>query len=457
MIPINPLANNINQAIVTGGSNDLQLNQLSQSSIFLESNTVFSVANSSFLPLPSKFQGALVYAVSENRYYFSDGIEWRLDYSSVPAQPTTTLYTWGGNSSGRLGDNTSGAGQSKSSPVSVVGGITNWRRISTSELHRLGVTTSGLLYAWGYNAFGQLGDNTTSSRLSPVTVAGGITTWSQVSAGRLHSIGLTSAGILYGWGSNGGVGDNTTTNRSSPVSVVGGITTWSMIAATDQRSLGITTAGILYSWGNNGLGGLGDNTFTSRSSPVTVVGGITTWAQIAGGRYHTVGATSAGIAYAWGLNSSGELGDNTAVSSRASPVPVVGNITNWSQVSGGSRFCTGLTATGIAYAWGQNLYGKLGDNTTTGRSSPVTVVGGITNWQQLSSAPAGEHSMGLTINGALWSWGRNLEGVLGNGTTNNTSSPVSVVGGITTWAAISDHGSGMALSTRTTLDAKGFL
>jgi alpha-tubulin suppressor-like RCC1 family protein len=456
MIPINPLANNINQAIVTGGSNDLKLNQLAQSSIFLESNAVFSVANTSLLPLPSRYQGVLLYVTSENRYYYSDGLEWRLDYSSVYAQPSNVLYTWGGNYSGRLGDGTT---TSKSSPVTVVGGITNWRRISTSELHRLGVTTTGTLYSWGYNAFGQLGDGTNVGKSSPVTVVGGITTWSQVSAGRLHSIGLTSTGVLYGWGSGsgGGLGDNTTSNRSSPVTVVGGITTWSKIAATDGRSLGITTAGILYSWGNNGVGGLGDNTIISRLSPVTVVGGITTWSQIAGGRYHTVAATSAGIAYAWGLNSSGELGDNTAVSSRSSPVAIVGNITNWSQVSGGSRFCTGLTATGIAYAWGQNIYGRLGDNTTSGRSSPVTVVGGITNWQQLSSAPAGEHSMGLTINGTLYTWGRNLEGVLGNNTTNNTSSPVTVVGGITSWAAISDHGSGMALSTPTTLDVKGFI
>ena len=455
MTPVNPLANNINQAIVTGGNSDLQLNQLAQSSIFLESNAVFSVANTSLLPLPSRYQGALLYVTSENRYYYSDGLEWRLDYSSVYVQPTTTLYTWGGNYSGRLGDGTI---ISKSSPVTVIGNITNWRRISTSELHRLGVTTTGTLYSWGYNSQGQLGDGTNVGKSSPVTVVGGITTWSQVSAGRLHSIGLTSAGILYGWGaaSRGRLGDGSTSNKSSPVTVVGGITSWSKIIAGGDGGFGITTAGILYGWGDNGQGQVGDYTTSDRSSPVTVVGGITSWSLISGGRYHTVAATSAGIAYAWGLNSSGQLGDNTLVS-RLSPVPVVGNITNWAQLSGSLRFSTGVTATGIAYAWGQNTYGQLGDNTTSNRSSPVTVVGGITNWQQLTSSVAREHSMGLTSAGILYTWGRNLEGVLGNNTTNNTSSPVTVVGGITSWAAISDHGSGMALSTPTTLDVKGFI
>ena len=455
MIPINPLANNINQAIVTGGSNDLQLNQLAQSSIFLESNTVFSVANTSLLPLPSRYQGVLLYVTSENRYYYSDGLEWRLDYSSVYAQPSNVLYTWGDNGSGQIGDNTT---TNRSSPVTVVGGITNWRLISSSEAHKLGVTTSGVLYAWGFNAFGQLGDNTTSSRLSPVTVIGGITTWSQVSAGYRHSLGLISTGVLYAWGrnDNGQLGDGITSSRSSPVTVTGGITTWSKITTSREFSFGITSAGIAYAWGNNGDGRLGDNTTTNRSSPVSIVGGITSWSQISGGIAHAVGVTTAGIAYAWGYNGQGQLGINTSGGgvNRSSPVPVIGGITNWSQVSAG-RFSIGLTTAGILYGWGRNNEGAVGDNTTSNRSSPVTVVGGITNWLQISAAE--NHSIGHTTNGILYAWGINTYGRLGDNTTTNRSSPVTVVGGITNWALISNHGSGMALSTPTTLDVKGFI
>lgn len=454
MIPITPLANNINQSIVTGGNSDLQLNQLAQSNLFLESNAVYSIANTSLLPLPSRYQGALLYVTSENRYYYSDGVEWRLDYSSVLTQPSTVMYTWGYNTIGQLGDNTT---SSRTSPVTVVGGITNWRRISSNQRHKLGVTTSGVLYAWGYNGFGQLGDNTTSSRLSPVTVIGGITNWSQISAGYRHSLGLTAAGILYAWGrnDNGQLADGTTTSRSSPVTVTGGITTWNKIAAAafGEFSFGITSAGVAYAWGNNGTGRLGDNTTTNRSSPITVVGGITSWSQIAGGLNHAVGVTTSGIAYAWGYNGQGRIGDGTTVS-KSSPVPVIGGITNWSQVSAG-RFSLALTSAGILYAWGRNNEGAVGDNTTSNRSSPVTVVGGITNWLQISAAE--NHSIGHTTNGILYAWGINTYGQLGDNTTTNRSSPVTVVGGITNWSLLSNHGAGMALSTSAALDTKGFV
>jgi alpha-tubulin suppressor-like RCC1 family protein len=139
----------------------------------------------------------------------------------------------------------------------------------------LGLTSTGIAYAWGSNNYGQLGSAGSTS--SPVTVIGGITNWAQVSAGGRHSLGRTSTGIVYGWGRNdrGQVGDGTTTNRSSPVTVLGGITNWSQIVGGFTHSLGLTSAGIAYAWGWNDSGQLGDGTATARSSPVTVVGGIT--------------------------------------------------------------------------------------------------------------------------------------------------------------------------------------
>jgi alpha-tubulin suppressor-like RCC1 family protein len=159
-----------------------------------------------------------------------------------------------------------------------------------------------------------------------------------------------------------------------------------------NQSVGLTSSGIAYGWGTNGSGQLGDGTTTSTSSPVTVVGGITNWSQLSAGRFHSVGLTSSGIAYGWGFNSTGQLGDGTTTS-RLSPVTVVGGITNWSQLSGGNAFSLGVTSTGIAYAWGSNDNGRLGDNTSTSRSSPVTVVGGITTWIQVSAGNS--HSLAL--------------------------------------------------------------
>jgi hypothetical protein len=166
------------------------------------------------------------------------------------------------------------------------------------------------------------------------------------------------------------------------------------LAAGENHSLGLTSTGIAYAWGNGGSGQLGDETTTSRSSPVTVIGGITNWTQLSAGRQHSLGVTTTGIAYAWGNGGSGRLGTGNTTNI-SSPVSVIGGITNWSQVAAGQSHSLGLTSTGIAYGWGFNSTGQLGDGTTTSKLSPVTVIGGITNWSQVS---AGEvHSLGVAL------------------------------------------------------------
>ena len=358
----------------------------------------------------------------------SDGTK----YVSQPLVTATSVaYAWGDNSYGQLGDNTT---TSRSSPVTVVGGITNWQQLS-SGTNSLGLTQDRIAYAWGRNSFGQIGDNTTTSRSSPVTVVGGITNWAQISSSGAVSLGITQAGIAYGWGfnTNGNLGDNTTTSRSSPVTVVGGITNWAHIQVLGM-SLGLTQDGIAYAWGVGSYGRLGNGTITNRSSPVTVVGGIN-WQQLAAGREFALGVTQGGIAYAWGRNSSGQLGTNNTTS-RSSPVTVVGGITNWAQLAAGDDHSLGVTRAGIAYAWGSNFYGQLGDNTTDGtRTSPVTVVGGITNWAQVSGGY--KHSLGLTQAGIAYAWGDRRGLGINETTPLERSSPVTVSGGITNWAQLS--------------------
>ena len=427
---------------------ELNITQLS-SLATTTSGSLLTVATLGDLPDVVLNLGRLVYVVDENKYYYSDGVTWNINYSSVYV-PSFIAYGWGSSRFGKLGDGTT---TSKSSPVTVVGGITNWSTVSAGQEHSLGLTSTGILYAWGYNQSGQLGDGTTVSKNSPVTVIGGITNWSKVSAGGL-SLGLTSTGILYAWGvnSSGQLGTGNTTNRSSPVTVVGGITNWSQLSASSSQSLGLTSTGIAYAWGNNNYGQLGDGTTTNRSSPVTVVGGITNWSQVSAGGDHNLGLTSTGIAYAWGQGFTGVLGDGTTTN-RSSPVTVVGGITNWSQLSAGAQHSLGLTSTGVAYAWGSNQFGRLGDGTETSTSSPVTVVGGITNWSQLSASAS--HSLGLTSTGIAYAWGNNGYGKLGDGTTTNRSSPVTVVGGITNWSQLSSE-SRSSTSFGIALIAKGF-
>ena len=410
----------------------------------LTSNRFISVSNYANLPnlavtpLPS---GSIVFIEQFNVLMMSVGTQWRGIDGRIPIAPVTA-WSWGSNLQGRLGDNST---TSRSSPVTVVGGITTWSRVSAGEGHTLLLTTTGNIHSVGKNDFGQLGDNSTASRSSPVTVVGGITNWSQVSAGYRHSLAITLSGIAYAWGGNnsGQLGDNSTTSRSSPVTVVGGITTWSQVSASLYHSLGLTSTGIAYAWGNSYYGRTGLNSQTDRSSPNIISGGITNWKQVSAGSSQTsMGVTNSGITYTWGRNVSGQLGDNTT-SNRSSPVTVVGGIITWNQVSAGGVHCLGLTSAGILYAWGNNSQGRLGDNTTSNRSSPVTVVGGITNWNIVVNGAGG--NLGLTSGGILYSWGSGT--TIGDNTTSNRSSPVTVAGGITTWTSISVNQHAIGLAT----------
>jgi alpha-tubulin suppressor-like RCC1 family protein len=419
-------------AKITAGLTEEEVQQLSviDDSITKSKLVVDTFGN---LPNVADNKGRLVYVSGENLYYFSDGVEWLSDFSSV-LQIISAIYAWGLGTNAQLGDDTA---INRSSPVTVVGGITDWSAIAGSQYHSLGLTNAGVIYAWGRGSSGQLGDGTVINKSSPVTVVGGITNWSAISVSRNANLGLTSTGLIYVWGLNnsGQLGDNTILNKSSPVTIVGGITNWSAIAAGGNHNLGLRDNGVLYVWGLNNSGQLGNNTAINRSSPVTVVGGITNWSQISVGDDHSLGLTSTGLIYAWGLNLNGQLGDNTILN-RSSPVTIVGGITNWSAIAAGGAHNLGLRDNGVLYAWGFGGYGQLGDNAVIRRSSPVTVVGGITNWSAIA-AGGGGHSLGVRADGTAWAWGTNANGRLGDDTLVARSSPVTVVGGITNWSAIS--------------------
>ena len=430
MIPVNTLISKLNEAITAGGLTELELAQVFGAISSLENNGVSSVSVVGELPPADNNKGRFVYITREARYVFSNGVTW--DIKNVLTPFDVNAYAWGLNTSGQLGDNTI---TSRLSPVSVIGGFSDWSQLSAGASHSLGLRANGGAWAWGLNSNGQLGDGTATAKSSPVSVVGGFSDWTQLSAGGVHSLGLRANGSAWAWGSNtsGRLGDNTTVSKSSPVSVVGGFSDWTQLSAGDSHSLGLHADGGAWAWGLNTNGRLGDGTTTARSSPVSVVGGFTDWSQLSAGVSHSLGLRANGSAWAWGINTNGQLGDNS-ITSRLSPVSVVGGFTDWAQLSAGGTHSLGLRANGSAWAWGSNGSGRLGNGTTTSRSSPVSVIGGFTDWVELSGGNI--QSLGVRANGSAWAWGDNTNGRLGDGTTTARSSPVSVVGGFTDWIQI---------------------
>lgn len=363
---------------------------------------------------------------------YSVGILGYANTFSFGLAPTGALYAWGINGSGQLGV---GNVTPRSSPVAVLGGIT-FRSMHFSQAGVFGLSTTGVAYAWGANSSGSLGLGDSTPRSSPVAVLGGLT-FQKLVCGPTSTVtyGLTADGTLYAWGRNhrGQLGVGDVTDRSSPVQVLGGLR-FADVATNGLSSFGITTTGALYAWGFNGLATLGVGDFNPRSSPVAVLGGLTFKSVISGGNESTAfaaGITTTGVAYAWGRNNRGQLGVGD-LTTRSSPVQVLGGLTFKSLHNLSGSSVIGLTTSGALYAWGYNSSGELGVGNTTTRSSPVQVLGGLT-FVDVQTPPAdlgAEYVMGVTSTGAIYAWGSNFKGQLGVNDTTNRSSPVAVLGGL---------------------------
>jgi alpha-tubulin suppressor-like RCC1 family protein len=415
------------------GDTSLDQQMLAKAIKLLELGAINTVSSFSSLPSVSTARIDELYLVEFDGLYRTNGSNW-IPFTQQNFSPT---FAWGCNASGQLGNNTT---VSSSSPVLVVGGFADWCQVSAGCGNSLAVRCNGTAWGWGNGGNGQLGDNAAGLRSSPFSVVGGFTDWCQVSAGDNHSLGVRQNGTAWAWGSAGlfgKLGDNSTTQKSSPVSVVGGFTDWCQLSAGLDHSLGVRQNGSAWAWGSGSTGSLGDNTSVNKSSPVSVVGGFTDWCQLSAGCGHSLGVRINGTAWAWGSGVLGRLGNN-CTTDRSSPVSVIGGFTDWCQVSAGSAHSLGVRQSGTLYAWGNGGNGRLGDNTANTRSSPVLVVGGFTDWCQVSAGWA--HSLGLRQNGSAWAWGCNAIGQLGDNSTVSRSSPVSVVGGFTNWCQASAGG-----------------
>jgi alpha-tubulin suppressor-like RCC1 family protein len=317
-------------------------------------------------------------------------------------------FAWGYNFYGELGDNST---TDRPVPVPVTStGVLAGKTVvalaaggNTDSGHSLALCSDGTVAAWGDNEYGDLGDNTTAQHLVPVAVntASGVSalygkTVVAIAAGWYHSLALCSDGTVAAWGYNqyGQLGDNTTTERHAPVAVNtnSGVSalngkTVVAIAAGWEHSLALCSDGTVAAWGYNNRGQLGDNTTTQRNAPVAVntTPGLSvlsnkTVVAIGAGGAHSLALCSSGTVAAWGDNQYGELGDHTTAQYRAVPVAVntssgVSALSNKTvaAIAVGATHNLALCSDGTVAGWGYNASGQIGDNTTLNRNAPVAV------------------------------------------------------------------------------------
>jgi alpha-tubulin suppressor-like RCC1 family protein len=345
-------------------------------------------------------------------------------------------WIWGFNVSGQLADNTS---TNRSSPVQTIAGGNNWKEINASINNTIAVKRDGTLWTWG-NSGSVLGNAAfTTPQSSPIQTSVGGTDWKTSAMNNGTAAGIKSDGTLWTWGlnTNGLIGNNTTVALTAPTLLVSSSNNWLKVSFGQFHVSAIKTDGSLWMWGSNSYGRLGDNTIINRSSPVQTFSGGTNWKQVSAGRCMTAAIKTDGTLWMWGGAGQGQLGTNDAIL-RSSPIQTVSAGTNWKQVDTGADHVMAIKTDGTLWTWGCNaLWGQLGDNTRIDRSSPVQTFSGGTNWTQVSGGF--NHSTAIKTDGSLWVWGRNTYGQLGTNNTVNRSSPVQTITAGTSWLNVCAH------------------
>jgi len=345
-----------------------------------------------------------------------------VDYSAA-VRNDGTVWTWGQNLSGQLGD---GTRNSINTPAQV-NGMANAIGVAAGNGFTLANLSDGTVWAWGSNTHGQLGDGTTVDRFTPVQVSG-LTGVTVVGVGNFHSAALKSDGTVWTWGVAYALGIDTTVNSKVPVQVTG-LTNVMRISVKGDHTLALKSDGTIWSWGGNSNGQLGDGTTTFRPRPVQVINLTGVTAISAGGAPgsadHSLAVRNDGTVWAWGDNFHLQIGLPTA-NFDPHPTPLqVNGISQAAGVSGGGHHSAVLRSDGTLWTFGDNNGLQLGYSANCCSAVPGPVVG-LSNVQAVSAG--NRHNLVLLTDGTLRSWGDNSSGQLGDGSTTIRANPVTVLG-----------------------------
>jgi alpha-tubulin suppressor-like RCC1 family protein len=378
---------------------------------------------------------------------------------------TNEVYCWGLNANGQLGNNST---VSSADPVAVnTAGALNDKTIkalSVGDAHACVIASDNNVYCWGSNASGQLGDNQvcgTGNCLVPVAVntTGVLSgkTVTAISAGGLHTCAIASDNLAYCWGDNtsGQLGDNSTTQRNIPVAVDANTgsalnaKTVQSISASLYHTCAIASDNLAHCWGGNNSGALGNNSTTQSNIPVMVdvgassaLSGKLVVAVFTGKFYSTCAIASDNLAYCWGDNTSGQLGNGNTTSSSL-PVAVDTGVSSAlngktvKSISLGSYFACAIASDNLPYCWGIGSSGQMGNGTTAATNSlpkAVTASGQLSGKAVVSVSTGLNHACSVASDNKSYCWGSNTNGQLGVSTATVNPSLVPYASNMNTMA-----------------------
>jgi alpha-tubulin suppressor-like RCC1 family protein len=311
--------------------------------------------------------------------------------------------------------------------VTVAAPTTHAISVQTGNFSTCALVSNGTVQCWGFNSYGELGNGTKTTSLTPVAVSV-ITTATAVSVGPQgqNACASLSNGTVQCWGDDEGAQLGTTLAAgysSIPVSVPG-ITTAISVSNSGSEACAVLAGGTVECWGYDGYGGLGDGSGSTLVTGPIAVSGITTATAVAVAENDACALLANGTVQCWGQGGNGQLGNGTTPADVLTPVTVSGITTATAITVGGVSACA-LLANGTIQCWGGNTYGELGNNSTTNSSVPVTV-NGITTATGVSANNF--NACAVLSNGTAQCWGPNTNGELGNGTTTSSLVPVPVTG-----------------------------